>query len=81
MLGRHSFCVVRGMLRPEVSAVGASFIDPASRSVFSFSCSVIGSPPKRPQFEEEIGPKLLAMVQKVAAILEQSSASGQRRAS
>jgi DNA-binding IclR family transcriptional regulator len=68
-LEQHGFCLVSGMLRPEVTAIGAPLVDPRSRNIFSFSCTVIGHPPAQSLFEDEIGPKLLATVQRVATSL------------
>jgi len=68
-LARHGFCVVSGMLRPEVSAVGAPFVDPRTRAIFSFSCSAIGQRREGARLEEEVGPELLRMVNEVALAL------------
>ncbi|WP_458097854.1 IclR family transcriptional regulator [Roseomonas sp. WA12] len=68
-LQHHGFCVVRGLLREDVAAVGTPFVDPRTRDVFSFSCSAIGMLREPPRFEEEIGPKLVRMVAQIVSAL------------
>jgi DNA-binding IclR family transcriptional regulator len=68
-LERDGFCIVSGMLRADVAAVGAPFVDPRSRTVFSFSCSAVGFQIETGRFQQEIGPKLLRMVRQVGAAM------------
>ncbi|WP_160938660.1 IclR family transcriptional regulator [Teichococcus coralli] len=67
-LEEKGFCVVIAQLRADVAAIGAPFIDPRGRSVFSFSCSAIGFAVDAAQLEA-VGPRLLRMVRQVGAAL------------
>jgi DNA-binding IclR family transcriptional regulator len=64
-LEQRGFCVVEGLLRPDVTAAGAAMVDPIKGGVFSFSCSAIGVAIETARLDREVGPKLVAMVQRV----------------
>jgi len=68
-IATHGFCTAIGTWRPDVSAVGIPFIDPRTGRVFSFSCSGIGYTIEEERLRSEIGPRMVELVDNVAAAM------------
>ncbi|HMM63293.1 MAG TPA: IclR family transcriptional regulator, partial [Mesorhizobium sp.] len=68
-IATHGFCTAIGTWRPDVSAVGVPFIDPRTGRVFSFSCSGIGYTIEEERLRSEIGPRMVELVDNVAAAM------------
>jgi len=65
----RGFCVSHGELRREIYAVGVPMRRMADGEVVSFNCGVPTFVLKKGQLEEDIGPRLVAMVRNIEAAL------------
>jgi DNA-binding IclR family transcriptional regulator len=65
----RGFCVSVGELRREVSAVAVPMRRTVDGEIVAFNCSVPAFAVKKGQLEEDIGPRLVAMVRTVEAAL------------
>ncbi len=65
----RGFCVSLGELRREIHAVGVPMRRTADGEIVAFNCGVPAFTLKKGQLEEDIGPRLLAMVRNVEAAL------------
>ena len=65
----RGFCVATGDLRREIYAVGVPMRRMVDGEIVAFNCSVPAFLLKKGQLEEEIGPRLVAMVRNIEAAL------------
>lgn len=65
----RGFCLSLGELRREVFAVGVPMRRTVDGEIIAFNCSVPAFMLKKGQLEEDIGPRLVAMVRNVEASL------------
>ena len=65
----RGFCVSLGELRREVHAVGVPMRRTVDGEIVSFNCGVPAFMLKKGQLEEDIGPRLVAMVRNIEAAL------------
>jgi DNA-binding IclR family transcriptional regulator len=65
----RGFCVSNGELRREVHAVGVPMRRSVDGEIVTFNCSVPAFLLKKGQLEEDIGPRLVAMVRNVEAVV------------
>ena len=65
----RGFCVSNGDLRREVHAVGVPMRRNVDGEIVTFNCAVPAFVMKNGQLEEEIGPRLVAMVRNIEAAL------------
>lgn len=60
--GRFGFCISYGDLRPEIHAVGVPYRPLVSGEIIAFNCVLRANLLKPGQLQEDIGPRLAAMV-------------------
>jgi DNA-binding IclR family transcriptional regulator len=65
----RGFCASTGELRREVYAVGAPMRRTVDGEIVSFNCIVPGFMVKKGQLEDDLGPRLVAMVRNIEASL------------
>jgi DNA-binding IclR family transcriptional regulator len=65
----RGFCVSVGELRREVFAVGVPMRRTVDGEIVAFNCGVPGFMAKKGQLEEDVGPRLVAMVRNIEASL------------
>jgi DNA-binding IclR family transcriptional regulator len=65
----RGFCVSMGELRREVFAVGVPMRRTVDGEIVAFNCGVPGFMAKKNQLEDDIGPRLVAMVRNIEASL------------
>jgi DNA-binding IclR family transcriptional regulator len=65
----RGFCVATGDLRREIHAVGVPMRRTVDGEIVAFNCSVPAFMLKKGQLDEEIGPRLVAMVRNIEAAL------------
>lgn len=65
----RGFCMAMGELRREVFAVGVPMRRTVDGEIISFNCSVPAFMLKKGQLEEDLGPRLVAMVRNIEASL------------
>ena len=65
----RGFCVSHGELRSEIHAVGVPMRRTVDGEILAFNCGVPAYAVKRGQLEEDLGPRLVAMVRNVEASL------------
>ena len=77
----RGFTVSVGDWQPDVNAVGAALVAADGSGVFAFNCGAPAYRISRERLEADIGPRLVAMVRNIEAVLNGSSqlARDQRR--
>ncbi|HWA38006.1 MAG TPA: IclR family transcriptional regulator, partial [Burkholderiales bacterium] len=65
----RGFCTSMGELRREVFAVGVPMRRTVDGEIVSFNCTVPAFLAKKGQLEEDLGPRLVAMVRNIEASL------------
>src|SRR5690606_22083226 len=65
----RGFCISVGELRREMSAVGAPMRRTVDGEIVSFNCTIPAFGARKGQLEEDLGPRLVAMVRNIEASL------------
>jgi DNA-binding IclR family transcriptional regulator len=66
----HGFCAIAGVWHPHVNAVGVPFVPKDGTPALAFTCGGLSNYVSETRLHDDIGPRLVEMVEKVRRVLE-----------